>query len=228
MCTTRSPAQESRGQQQLGSTVGQWDRGKHILEFKSYEEGEHTAKCNTKVNTKCNSTNKDHLPFKDIIKSVYNTNSSPNIFFTPTMKMTCISFHVFHISPYKTHNRVQPFGHQRLKWKEYFPVIILRWGADGRYIITVWVMPLMTGTNESLRWRHLLYLLRCDLFFFLTLALIPPHMPAVVSLPEAIGTTTSMHNSLWHYRTKNQAFSCWLQFLLSFVQIIWQARVFTT
>lgn len=64
----------------------------------------------------------------------------------------CISFHVFHISPCKTHNRVQPFGHQRLKWKEYFPVIILRWGADGRYMITVGVMPLMTGTNESLYW----------------------------------------------------------------------------
>lgn len=69
---TRSPAQERKGQQQLGSTVGQLDRVKHILEFKNYEEGKHTAKCNTKVNA--NSTNKDHLPFEDITKSVYNTN----------------------------------------------------------------------------------------------------------------------------------------------------------
>lgn len=58
-----------------------------------------------------------------------------------------------------------------------------------------------------------LYLLRRDLFFLLTLAHVSPHMPAVLSLPEAIRATPPAHNSLGHWRRNSLSFSHYLHYL---------------
>lgn len=49
-----------------------------------------------------------------------------------------------------------------------------------------------------------LYLLRRDLFLLLTLRHVSPHMPAFVSLPEAIGATLTTHNTMGYCRRRRR------------------------
>lgn len=53
---------------------------------------------------------------------------------------------------------------------------------------------LMVATFQSC------YLVRCDVLFLLTLGDVPPHLPAVIFLPEAIRATLSMHDTLGYWR----------------------------
>lgn len=48
------------------------------------------------------------------------------------------------------------------------------------------------------------YLVRCDVFFLLTLGHVSPHLPAVFLLPEAIRATPSTHDALGHWRKISQ------------------------